>query len=116
MPPDQYLACVNGAKNYEPKIVQVSNVIIEAEKAKQEGNSPLAEQKAAEAKSAVAASAGIVTDLDKLAQAAPAARLAHSIDNPRKQRPLSSLKIVKPFQWMQKRFQPIPTGEVTGYT
>jgi hypothetical protein len=36
-PPDQYLACVNGAKDYEAKIVQVSNVIIEAEKAKQEG-------------------------------------------------------------------------------
>jgi hypothetical protein len=28
----------------------------------------------------------------------------------------SSLKIVKPLQWMQKRFQPIPTVEVTGYT
>jgi hypothetical protein len=56
LPPDQYLACVNGAKNYEAKIVQVSNVIIEAEKAKQEGKLEVAEQKAAEAKSAVAAS------------------------------------------------------------
>ncbi|MFZ3327600.1 MAG: hypothetical protein WA231_17700 [Methylocella sp.] len=52
LPPDQYLACVNGAKNYEAKIVQVSNVIIEAEKAKQEGKLEVAEQKAAEAKSA----------------------------------------------------------------
>lgn len=47
LPPDQYLACVNGAKNYEAKIVQVSNVIIEAEKAKQEGKLEVAEQKAA---------------------------------------------------------------------
>jgi hypothetical protein len=39
LPPDQYLACVNGAKDYEAKIVQVTNVIIEADKAKQEGNS-----------------------------------------------------------------------------
>ncbi len=59
LPPDQYQACVNGAKDYEAKIIQIPNIIKEADKAKQQGNTQLADQKIAEAKETVDASASI---------------------------------------------------------
>jgi hypothetical protein len=59
MNPEQYQVCVNGAKDYEAKIVQITNIIKEADAAKQQGNTQLADQKVAEAKETVDASAGI---------------------------------------------------------
>ncbi|MGH6793877.1 MAG: hypothetical protein ACREDH_01410 [Methylocella sp.] len=50
--------------------MQVTNVIIEADKAKQEGRIEVAEQKAAEAKATIDASASTAHDLGKLAEAA----------------------------------------------
>jgi hypothetical protein len=70
LPPDQYLACINGAKDYEAKIIQITNTIKEAETAKQQGNTQLAEQKVEEAKAIVVASTNIERDLGKLAAAA----------------------------------------------
>ncbi len=74
LPPDQYLACINGAKDYEAKIIQITNIIDEAQAAKQQGNTQVAEQKVVEAKATVDASASIERDLGKLAEAANAAK------------------------------------------
>ena len=71
LPPDQYQACVNGAKDYEAKIIQITNIIKEADTAKEQGNTQLAEQKAAEAKKTVDASASIERYLGKLAKPGP---------------------------------------------
>lgn len=81
LPPDQYLACINGAKDYEAKIIQITNIIKEAETAKQQGNTQLAEQKVAEAKTTVVASASIERDLGKLVAAAAAAKKASPLPN-----------------------------------
>jgi hypothetical protein len=59
MNPKQYQTCVNGAKDYEAKIVQTANIIKEADAAKLQGNTQLADQKIAEAKETVDASASI---------------------------------------------------------
>jgi hypothetical protein len=63
LPPDQYLACINGAKDYEAKIIQITNIIQEADTAKQERKTELV----AEAKTAIEASANIVSQLGKVA-------------------------------------------------
>jgi hypothetical protein len=56
LPPDQYLACINGARDYEAKIIQITNIVQEADTAKQQGNAQVADQKVAEAKTTVDAS------------------------------------------------------------
>lgn len=71
MKPEQYQVCVNGAKDYEAKIIQITNIIGEAQAAKQEGNGQLVDQKAAEAKTTVDASSRIVSEVGKIADAAP---------------------------------------------
>jgi hypothetical protein len=81
LPPDQYLACVNGARNYETKIVQITNIIKEADQAKQQGNAQLAEQKAEEARAAVEASSLIVRDLGQFVTISQTARPAPAIEN-----------------------------------
>jgi hypothetical protein len=55
---------------------KITNIVKEADTAKQEGNTQLAEQKAAEAKATVDASTNIERDLGKLAEAADAAKKA----------------------------------------
>jgi len=50
MTPEQFQGCINGAKDYENKIQQVSSIIGEAQTAKDQGNRQLVEQKAAQAK------------------------------------------------------------------
>lgn len=70
MKPEQYQVCVNGAKDYEAKIIQVTSIIKEADTAKQEGNTQVAEQKAEEAKTNVDASSRIVSEVGKIAEAA----------------------------------------------
>lgn len=52
---DQFQGCINGAKDYEMKITQVTNMINEAELAKVQGKTELTEQKSAEAKQAAGA-------------------------------------------------------------
>lgn len=65
---EQYQVCVNGAKDYEAKIIQITNIIGEAQAAKQQGNAQLVEQKVAEARTAAAESTSIVS---KMAQVVP---------------------------------------------
>jgi hypothetical protein len=69
--PGQYNECLNGAKEYAAKIIQVTNIIGEAQKAKQQGNTEVAAQKAAEAKTAAGESTNAA---GKLAEAAETAR------------------------------------------
>lgn len=52
---DQLQGCMNGAKDYESKIVQVSSIISEAAAAKEQGNQQVVEQKTAQARDAVSA-------------------------------------------------------------
>jgi hypothetical protein len=52
---DQQQACINGAKDYESKILQVSSILSEAEAAKNQGNQQVVEQKSAQACEAVSA-------------------------------------------------------------
>jgi hypothetical protein len=68
MRPEQYQVCVNGAKDYEAKIIQITNIIGEAQAAKQDGKSEVADQKVKEARTAAAESTSIVS---KMAQAEP---------------------------------------------
>jgi hypothetical protein len=72
--PDQFQVCVNGAKEYAAKIIQITNIVAEAQAAKQQGETELADQKAAEAKTAVGKSTNaadkVADDTNKLAQAA----------------------------------------------
>jgi hypothetical protein len=60
---EQLQGCMNGAKDYESKIVEVRSIISEAEAAKNQGNQQVAEQKAAQAKEAVTAASKSASDL-----------------------------------------------------
>jgi hypothetical protein len=62
---EQFQGCINGAKGYETKISQVTNIINEAQAAKEQGNPQLIEQKAAEAKEAAGAATKFVEGLVK---------------------------------------------------
>jgi hypothetical protein len=70
MKPEQYQL----AKDYDAKIVQITNIIGEAQAAKQQGKTELVDQKVAEAKTTVDASANIVSDAGRLAETADAAK------------------------------------------
>ena len=52
---DQFQGCISGAKDYETKITQVTDMINEAQAAKEQGKIELAEQKAAQANQAAGA-------------------------------------------------------------
>ena len=60
---EQFQGCINGAKDYEMKITQVTNIINQAQAAKEQGNTQLAEQKTAEAKQAAGAATRFVETL-----------------------------------------------------
>jgi hypothetical protein len=77
--PEQYQVCVNGAKDYEAKIIQITNIIGEAQAAKQQGNTQLVEQKVAEARTAAAESTSIVS---KMAQVVPLPTPSPPADKP----------------------------------
>src|SRR5258708_18024220 len=64
---------MNGAKDYETKILQVSSILSEAQAAKDQGNQQVVEQKTAQAKEAVSAASKSASDL-----AGVVATLAHS--------------------------------------
>ena len=65
--PDQFQGCINGAKDYEKKIQQVSSIIGEAQAAKDQGNQQLADQKTAQAREVVAAASDTANQLGKVA-------------------------------------------------
>jgi hypothetical protein len=73
MTPEQFQGCMNGAKDYESKIQQVSSILSEAQTAKDQGNQQLVEQKAAQAKAGVDAATGTVSQLGKVAATIAAA-------------------------------------------
>jgi hypothetical protein len=64
---------VNGAKEYEAKIIQITNIVGDAQEAKQQGKTELADQKAAEAKTVADESTNVAgkvaDDTKKLTQA-----------------------------------------------
>jgi hypothetical protein len=70
--PEQFQVCVNGAKEYEAKIIQITNIVGVAQEAKQQGKTELADQKAAEAKTVAGESTNVAgkvaDDTKKLAQ------------------------------------------------
>ena len=63
----QIQSCINGAKDYESKILQVTAIIREAQAAKDQGNQQLVNQKSAQAKEAVSAASRSVSDLGAVA-------------------------------------------------
>ncbi len=65
--PEQFQGCMNGAKDYETKIQQVTTIIREAQAAKDQGNQQIVEQKSAQAKEAVSAASSSVSELGKVA-------------------------------------------------
>lgn len=67
MTPGQFQNCVNGAKDYETKILQVTNLINEARSAKDQGNTQLAEQKSVQAREVVSAATSSGSELGKVA-------------------------------------------------
>lgn len=77
MGPEQIQTCINGAKDYEGKILQVTTIIREAQAAKDQGNQQLVDQKSAQAKEAALAASKSVSDL-----AAVAATIASSPNHP----------------------------------
>jgi hypothetical protein len=71
MTPDQFQNCINGAKDYESKVLLVTNLINEAQAAKDQGNTQLAEQKAGQAREAASAVTFVANDLGKAAANLP---------------------------------------------
>jgi hypothetical protein len=63
MKPEQYQVCVNGAKDYEAKIIQITNIVGEAQAAKQDGKNEVVDQKVKEARTAAAESTSIVSNI-----------------------------------------------------
>jgi len=60
---EQLQGCMNGAKDYESKILLVTSSIIEAQAARDQGNQQLADQKVVQAKEAVSAASKSASDL-----------------------------------------------------
>ena len=67
MTPEQFQACMAGAKEYEAKIVQVASNIGEAQAAKQQGDTQLAEKRVTEARTIAGEATNVAT---KMAEAA----------------------------------------------
>jgi hypothetical protein len=72
--PAQIQGCINGAKDYESKILQVTTIIREAQAGMDQGNLQLVEQKSAQAKEAVSAASRSVSELGKVAETIASAR------------------------------------------
>ena len=68
MSTEQFQGCINGAKEYESNIQQVSNLLGEAQTAKDQGNQQLLDQKSAQAREVVGATNGTVSQLRKVAE------------------------------------------------
>lgn len=71
---DRVQACIDGAKDYEAKIFQATNIINEAQAAKEQGNTQVLSQKAEQAKQAVDAvisAAAALPRLDVASRRAP---------------------------------------------
>jgi hypothetical protein len=66
-------ACIDGAKDYETKVLQVTNIINEAQAAKEQGNTEVLSQKAEQAKQAVDTVISAAADLQRVAAASPGA-------------------------------------------
>ena len=66
---EQFQGCMNGARDYESKILQVSNIIGEAQVAKDRGNQQLVDQRATQAREVVSAASESVVQLGKVAAA-----------------------------------------------
>src|SRR5260370_8159140 len=66
MGPEQIQGCINGAKDYESKILKVTTIIREAQAAKDQGNQQLVDQKPAQAKEAFTAASNSVSELGKV--------------------------------------------------
>lgn len=60
---EQLQGCMNGAKDYESKILQVSSILSEAQAAQDQGNQQVLEQKTAQAKEAVSAASKSASEL-----------------------------------------------------
>ena len=60
---EQLQGCMNGAKDYERKILQVSSILSEAQAAKDQGNQQVVEQKTVQAKEAVSAASQSASEL-----------------------------------------------------
>ncbi len=69
--PERYVDCLNRAKDYAAKIVEFTNIVSEAQAAKDKGDAELVDQKAKDAKAAADASASIAQDLETLAKEIP---------------------------------------------
>jgi hypothetical protein len=83
MSPEQFQGCMNGAKDYESKILQVTTIIGEAQAAKDQDNQQLVAQKTAQAREAVSAASSTVSELGKVAATiAPAPKPAPSPRQP----------------------------------
>lgn len=67
MTPEQFQGCINGAKEYENKIQEVSSIIGEAQTAKDQGNQQLVEQKAVQAREVASTTNDTVSQLSKVA-------------------------------------------------
>ena len=64
---DEFQDCIKGAKDYESKVLLVTNLINEAQAAKNQGNEELAQQKAGQAREAVGAVTSASSELGKTA-------------------------------------------------
>jgi hypothetical protein len=60
---EQLQGCMNGAKDYERKILQVGSILSEAQAAKDQGNQQVVEQKTTQAKEAVSAASQSASEL-----------------------------------------------------
>jgi len=71
---EQLQGCMNGAKDYESKILQVSSILTEAQAAKDQGNQQVLEQKTAQAKEAVSAASKSASELGGVVLTIPASQ------------------------------------------
>jgi len=71
MSSDQFQNCINGAKDYETKVLQVTNLINEAQAAKDQGNQQLSEQKAGQAREAASAVTSASSEMSRAAANLP---------------------------------------------
>jgi len=71
---EQLQGCMNGAKDYGSKILQVSSILSEAQAAKDQGNQQLVEQKTAQAKEAVSAASKSASELAGVVATMPASQ------------------------------------------
>jgi hypothetical protein len=71
MTAEQFQVCINSAKDFETKTIQVANAIFEAQSAKEHGDTSVPDQKVKEAITATDAAANIVRDLKNVVPKPP---------------------------------------------